>query len=80
MVAKGWWSEPEETTLLSKNKQDVLAAFKRAEKLPKPKLGEMFNDVWNTRRGEQVPRVIVSALSFPLNSVNCGQMVRLEHC
>lgn len=39
-------------------------AFARAEKLPKPKLGEMFTDVWAVKKGEQVPAVIVSDVSF----------------
>ena len=60
LVEKKWWSEPEDTALLSKHKSDVLASFRRAEKLPKPKLGEMFNDIWPVKRGEEVPRVIVS--------------------
>jgi hypothetical protein len=46
--------------MLAKHKADVLTSFKRAEKMPKPKLGEMFNDVWAVKRGEEVPRVIVS--------------------
>ena len=60
LVSRGWWSEPEESALLSKTKADVLRAFARAEKLPKPKLGEMFNDVWAVKEGEEVPTVIVS--------------------
>ncbi len=48
--------------MLSKNKSDVLRAFGRAEKLPKPKLGEMFNDVWGVKEGEEVPGVIVSKI------------------
>ena len=62
MVSKKWWSEEEEKALLKKNKADVLKAFSRAEKLPKPKLGEMFNDVWGVAPGEEVPAVIVSHL------------------
>jgi 2-oxoisovalerate dehydrogenase E1 component alpha subunit len=38
----------------------VLKTFSRAEKLPKPKLGEMFNDVWAVQKGEEMPSVIVS--------------------
>ncbi|KAK1923725.1 putative branched-chain alpha-keto acid dehydrogenase E1-alpha subunit [Papiliotrema laurentii] len=59
LVEKGWWSEPEEKAMLAKHKADVLTSFKRAEKMPKPKLGEMFNDVWAVKRGEEVPRVIM---------------------
>jgi len=59
LVGKGWWSEDEEVELISKNKSEVLRSFSRAEKLPKPKLSEMFNDVWATKKGDEVPGVIV---------------------
>ncbi|WVQ79282.1 hypothetical protein IAT38_001378 [Cryptococcus sp. DSM 104549] len=59
LVSRQWWSEDEEKILLKKNKADVLKAFSRAEKLPKPKLGEMFNDVWGVGPGEEVPGVIM---------------------
>jgi hypothetical protein len=39
-----------------------MKAFTRAEKLPKPKLSEMFNDVWAVQPGEKVPTIIVSYL------------------
>lgn len=59
-MTKGWWSESDESALIKKTKSDVMKAFTRAEKLPKPKLSEMFNDVWAVAPGEQVPTVIVS--------------------
>ncbi|OWT39448.1 2-oxoisovalerate dehydrogenase E1 component, alpha subunit [Cryptococcus neoformans] len=59
LVSKKWWSEEEEKALLKKNKADVMKAFSRAEKLPKPKLGEMFNDVWGVAPGDEVPAVIM---------------------
>ncbi|OCF41979.1 2-oxoisovalerate dehydrogenase E1 component, alpha subunit [Kwoniella heveanensis CBS 569] len=59
LVSKKWWSEPEEKTLLAKHKAEVMRSFGRAEKLPKPKLGEMFNDVWGVGKGEEVPAVIM---------------------
>lgn len=65
MRQKGWWTESEETALLAKHKADVLSAFKRAEKQPKPKLGEMFNDVWAVKKGDSAPRVIVSRPPTP---------------
>jgi 2-oxoisovalerate dehydrogenase E1 component alpha subunit len=60
LASKGWWSETEEAALIKKTKADVMRAFTRAEKLPKPKLSEMFNDVWAVAPGEQVPTIIVS--------------------
>ena len=59
-MSKGWWPEAEEKALLANYKKQVMAAFQRAEKLPKPKLGEMFTDVWAVRKGEQVQPVILS--------------------
>ncbi len=43
-----------------------MKAFQRAEKLPKPKLGAMFDDVWGVSKGEKVPEVIVSLNPFLL--------------
>lgn len=60
LVGKSWWSEQEELDLLKKHKENVLTAFRRAEKMPKPKLGAMFEDVWRVEKGHEVPRVIVS--------------------
>lgn len=60
MIAQKWWTESDEKTLSAKHKKEVMHAFARAEKLPKPKLGEMFTDVWAVKKGEQVPAVIVS--------------------
>lgn len=46
MESRGWWNETEEEELKSRLKQDVLAAFKRAETLKKPDLAELFTDVY----------------------------------
>lgn len=43
-----------------------MSAFNRAEKLPKPKLGEMFTDVWATKTGDEIPAVIVSTVNLDL--------------
>lgn len=58
LVDQGWWSEAEDKALLQKNKKEVLSTFNRAEKMPKPKLSEMFNDVWAIGPGEKLPAVI----------------------
>ncbi|WOO77614.1 2-oxoisovalerate dehydrogenase subunit alpha, mitochondrial [Vanrija pseudolonga] len=58
LVDQGWWSEAEDKAMLQKNKKEVLATFNRAEKMPKPKLSEMFNDVWAVGPGEKMPAVI----------------------
>ncbi|ORX37843.1 Thiamin diphosphate-binding protein [Kockovaella imperatae] len=58
LVQKGWWTEKEDHELIAKHKSEVLAAFKRAEKLPKPKLGEMFTNVWVVKKGDKQPEVM----------------------
>lgn len=60
LVSQGWWTEGEEKALLASHKKAVMSAFQRAEKLPKPKLGELFTDVWAVKKGEEAPAVIVS--------------------
>jgi hypothetical protein len=64
--------------LLAKNKSDVLKAFSRAEKLPKPKLGEMFNDVWAVKQGDEVPSIIVSV--HAISSTTTGTKAWVLHC
>lgn len=56
--------------MLAKNKADVLKAFSRAEKLPKPKLSEMFNDVWAVPKGEEIPAAIVSRRSPAISMIH----------
>lgn len=47
MVSKGIWSAEEEKKLTDDIKKEVLSAFARAEKLPKPDWKEMFSDVYS---------------------------------
>ncbi|KAI0820458.1 branched-chain alpha-keto acid dehydrogenase E1-alpha subunit [Trametes gibbosa] len=55
LESRGWWSKEEEEVLTKRIKQEVLAAYKKAETLPKPELKEMFSEVyggeepWNLR-------------------------------
>lgn len=63
MVSKGWWSEAEEKELLKKYKAEVLKTFSRAEKMPKPKLSEMFNDVYTAPKDGHLPAVIIEQRS-----------------
>ena len=46
LEAKGWWSKDEEVALVKGFKEEVSAAYKRAERLPKPPVEEMFNEVY----------------------------------
>ncbi|WWC73793.1 uncharacterized protein I206_107765 [Kwoniella pini CBS 10737] len=59
LASKSWWNETSEKDLITSHKSKVMKAFSRAEKLPKPKLGEMFNDVWGIGKGDEVPAVIM---------------------
>ena len=77
LVSRGWWSESEESKHMAKNKAEVLRAFARAEKLPKPKLTEMFNDVWGVGEGEEVPSVIVSK-AFTTADLRAGYILSLR--
>ncbi|KAM5538595.1 hypothetical protein V8D89_007624 [Ganoderma adspersum] len=65
LEARGWWSKEEETALVRGFKEQVGAAYKRAEKLPKPPVEEMFNEVyggempWNLKeQREELGRLI----------------------
>ncbi|KAI0953734.1 hypothetical protein AcW1_007880 [Taiwanofungus camphoratus] len=46
LEARGWWSASEEDALKARVKEAVLQAFRRAEALPKPELGAMFEQVY----------------------------------
>jgi 2-oxoisovalerate dehydrogenase E1 component alpha subunit len=60
MESKGWWDSAAEENLKARLKADVMTAFKRAEKMPRCELGELFTDVYG---GEQ-PWNIVSEFIF----------------
>lgn len=57
LEARGWWSASEEDALKARVKEAVLQAFRRAEALPKPELGAMFEQVY----GGDEPWTIVSS-------------------
>lgn len=50
MESQGWWDAEAEEELKARLKSDVLRAFKRAEGLKRPELGELFTDIYG---GEQ---------------------------
>ncbi|KAI0669139.1 branched-chain alpha-keto acid dehydrogenase E1-alpha subunit [Trametes maxima] len=65
MEARGWWSKDEEAALTKRVKQEVMAAYKKAEALPKPELREMFTQVyggeepWNIKeQREELQRLV----------------------
>ncbi|WP_281558918.1 thiamine pyrophosphate-dependent dehydrogenase E1 component subunit alpha [Thalassomonas sp. RHCl1] len=47
MLAQKWWDETQEETLFEGLREEVLAAVKVAEKIDKPELQEMVNDVYD---------------------------------
>ncbi|KAI0769821.1 branched-chain alpha-keto acid dehydrogenase E1-alpha subunit [Fomes fomentarius] len=50
LESRGWWSKEEDEALTKRIKAEVHAAYKKAEKLQRPALSEMFEDVYG---GEQ---------------------------
>ncbi len=48
MESKGWWDEERESAAREKHREAVMAAMKRAEKIPAPPLEELINDVYET--------------------------------
>ncbi|KAL0069906.1 hypothetical protein AAF712_003176 [Marasmius tenuissimus] len=53
---KGWWDSTAEEELKTRQRADVMKAFKRAESLPRPQVSELFEDVY----GGEMPWNIVS--------------------
>ncbi|KAG8969999.1 hypothetical protein FRC03_012452 [Tulasnella sp. 419] len=47
LESKGWWSPEEEDSVRASQKKEVLSAFQKAEKLPKPRLDNLFLDVYD---------------------------------
>ena len=58
LESRGWWSKEEETALVQRLKEEVNAAYKKAEKLPKPPVEEMFMEVY----GGELPWNLVRRL------------------
>lgn len=46
LEGRGWWSDSEEEEAKTRCKEEVLSAFKRAEKMQRPPVGEMFEGVY----------------------------------
>lgn len=63
MESQGWWDSSAEETLKANLKADVMKAFKRAEKMSRCELGELFTDVY----GGEEPWNIVRAYSLTRN-------------
>jgi 2-oxoisovalerate dehydrogenase E1 component alpha subunit len=56
LESQGWWDNEAETELKARIREDVMAAFKRAEAMKRCELGELFTDVY----GGEEPWNIVS--------------------
>ena len=48
MLAQGWWSQEQETSLFESYREDILAAVKVAEKIAKPPVEDLITDVYDT--------------------------------
>ncbi|KAJ7625357.1 branched-chain alpha-keto acid dehydrogenase E1-alpha subunit [Mycena polygramma] len=46
LESQGWWSAADEEELKVRQKAEVMKAFKHAEALTRPELGELFSDVY----------------------------------
>lgn len=46
MESRGWWDAAAEADLKDRIKGDVMKALKRAERLKRCELGELFTDVY----------------------------------
>lgn len=47
LEAQGWWDAEQEETTRERHRSAVMAAMKKAEKVPPPALEELFNDVYD---------------------------------
>ncbi|KIO18952.1 hypothetical protein M407DRAFT_153529 [Tulasnella calospora MUT 4182] len=47
LESKGWWTAEDEDVVRAQQKKAVFAAFQKAEKLKKPALDNLFNDVYD---------------------------------
>ncbi|WP_372741635.1 thiamine pyrophosphate-dependent dehydrogenase E1 component subunit alpha [Neptunomonas sp.] len=47
MLQQGWWSEEEDKALFEADRQAVMAAMKKAEKVGRPHIDEMITDVYD---------------------------------
>jgi 2-oxoisovalerate dehydrogenase E1 component alpha subunit len=46
LIAQGWWTEKEDEARQAEHRKAVVEAMKRAEKVPKPPLEDLFTDVY----------------------------------
>ena len=64
MESRGWWSKEEDDITKERLKQEVMATFKRTEKLKRHELKQLFEDVY----GGDEPWNIVSRFCHPVHS------------
>ena len=78
LEARGWWTADEEAGLTKRLKADVVAAYKRAETLPRPEVREMFTEVY----GGEEPWHLVSGISVEgtakVSMLTCARMMQRE--
>ena len=74
LEARGWWSKDEETALVKRCREDVNAAYKRAEALPKPPVSEMFSEVYG---GEMPWNLVRNIFFFPCSLGRVSMMAHM---
>lgn len=75
LESRGWWNEAEEEELKARLKKQVMDAFKKAEVLKRPELGELFSDVYG---GEEPWNIVSSFLKFPFPYRQKGWLLMLS--
>lgn len=59
MESRGWWSKEEDDATKERLKQEVMATFKRTEKLKRHELRQLFEDVYG---GEEPWNIVSNSL------------------
>lgn len=62
MESKGWWDDKADEDLKAKLKEDVMTAFKQADKLQRCELGELFTDVYAGEEPWNIVRQLTTTL------------------
>ncbi len=70
LLSQDWWSEEQDKSLFESERQAVMAAMKKAEKVPAPHPDEMITDVYDTpppHLVEQMQQLKTHMLRYPEN-------------
>ena len=59
LESRGWWSKEEDEAFLKRKKAEVHEAYRKAEKLLRPELQEMFTDVYGGEEPWNIVRIVI---------------------